>query len=853
MPRDDKDPEVKGPIQGRARGRDAQPDVEQPTTPVAVAPIAPAPAIEADAVPEVDDSTTDLAAAFDDVPAPSVPAVEQPTEEMPASDEAAAVPTNTGFVNITTTPTAVEADFTNLYKSPDRSEVHINTGPGDTTGDNDRDGLSDAAEAKYGTSTSTYDTDYDGLPDGVEVQIGTDPLNKLGDADNDGIPDATEISHGLNPFDADTDDDGISDSIEFDRNDLLAIVPTPGSTDDDWDGDGLSNTIEERYGQNKSIPENQIPEFQAQADRSYELLQQLNPDPVQQAMVAADLQRQLTPEQQAAFDDAVFERGIASADVLLRYSFANQLNVIDGTPVPPELEASYIQAQADLVKALTERDLEAWTSYNTARGITLDAAATDAFSNATHDQLVADGNTLNQLGVDLTTLGNTQLAKSILAIEPGWAETWGTSPSGVTQIGMGGTSTGDATTTTTTATTTTGPSGTGLAGTNQAEGVLDRMVDAPTSPTGSTGLPGATTPTSPSGVTESDQQDVEAPVPAQPATPAPTPTQIADNVGQIADDIAGQIGATGASGDGSSSGLNTGTTTGTQLTDRFDVDEDALTGGSIEGSGTTTTGTTEDGRTYTQTDMGEAGFKREYDDTGTVQFFNTDGTPKGGELHLHADADAGSDDTNTDAGTTDDDGEQPADDDEEEADPDDDGVLDDGTSGEAAVYINPDADVIGMPMRLSPIVAQIVTTGLDPTTTNPSGPYVDDSVAPIAVSSGAVAIGLDVPIHPGVIDGNPDGAGLEIVGTAPIGIDPEGPDTVDPNDPLVGGGGEDINPGDFTPRPSAALEGGDIAGLYEGITLDALDGGVNSGLDAGFLLDEGTLEDGFGLDPDPFG
>jgi hypothetical protein len=683
-------------------------------------------------------------------------------EEVEATEPTVATP---GFVDVETAPTGeVTATLEYEYHAPDRSEVHLTAGAKDRTGDGDLDGLSDAAERKFGTDPHHYDTDGDGIADGVEVQIGTDPLDKLGDADHDGVPDATEIGQGMNPFDPDTDHDGISDAVEYDRYPFLATVPTPKATDADWDGDGISNEIEDTYGQSRTIPESDVPALKALTDRNYEARLQLNPDPVQQAILAADLQRELTPEQQDAFEDAVFDRGIASADVMERYTFAVQLNVIDGTPVPSDLEASYAKTQADLLQALSQRDLSAWISYNDARGVTLDAAAKDAFVNADLGQLLVDVRTLSSLGVDVSTLGGTNLATSIVAADPELAGDFGMTSS------------------------------------TAVDSTLDRMGDgASDNPAGSDAEPDAPAiddePAAPAG-----PEPAPAPTAGPAATTSPTPTQIADAVGQIADDI--------------TAGLGTGMDEDAPPSTRFDVDEAALLGGDISGVGTTTTGTTEDGRTYTQTDLGEAGFKREYDDTGTIQFFDADGTAKGGELDPHTDTTG--DDTNPYAGTTDDDA------DADEADEEDD-ELDEGDSGEGTAYVTPDADVIS-PTTLSPVVAAIVGTGSDPTTTDPTGPDVDDGgVAPVLVTTGTATVGLAVPMNPGVVDGNPDDDAV-VIGTLPMAVrvGADGPDVIDPDDPLVGSAGEDIDVGNFTPRPSAALVTGD------------------------------GPDDAFGFDPDPF-
>jgi len=64
--------------------------------------------------------------------------------------------------------------------------------------DRDKDGLSDADEAKLGTSPTSPDTDADGLFDKEEVQTyHTDPLNP--DTDGDGYLDGGEVKGGYDP------------------------------------------------------------------------------------------------------------------------------------------------------------------------------------------------------------------------------------------------------------------------------------------------------------------------------------------------------------------------------------------------------------------------------------------------------------------------------------------------------------------------------------------------------------------------------------------------------------------------------------------------------------------------------
>lgn len=65
--------------------------------------------------------------------------------------------------------------------------------------DRDFDGLTDEEEAKLGTSSTTSDTDSDGLLDRDEIQVyNTNPKNP--DTDGDGHKDGVEVRRGYNPI-----------------------------------------------------------------------------------------------------------------------------------------------------------------------------------------------------------------------------------------------------------------------------------------------------------------------------------------------------------------------------------------------------------------------------------------------------------------------------------------------------------------------------------------------------------------------------------------------------------------------------------------------------------------------------
>ena len=75
--------------------------------------------------------------------------------------------------------------------------------------DSDRDGLSDAEEATYGTNPNSSDSDGDGLTDLAEIQINlSNALVK--DTDGDGFEDGFEVSTGFNPAQAISSPDSVS-------------------------------------------------------------------------------------------------------------------------------------------------------------------------------------------------------------------------------------------------------------------------------------------------------------------------------------------------------------------------------------------------------------------------------------------------------------------------------------------------------------------------------------------------------------------------------------------------------------------------------------------------------------------
>ncbi len=83
--------------------------------------------------------------------------------------------------------------------------------------DDDKDGMADDWETKYGIGSAFSDPDSDGLDNRSEYTSGTSPIDS--DSDDDGMEDGREVQSGLNPLldDAagDSDGDGISNWDEY--------------------------------------------------------------------------------------------------------------------------------------------------------------------------------------------------------------------------------------------------------------------------------------------------------------------------------------------------------------------------------------------------------------------------------------------------------------------------------------------------------------------------------------------------------------------------------------------------------------------------------------------------------------
>jgi len=116
----------------------------------------------------------------------------------------------------------------------------------DPATDFDGDGLTAAEEAAAGTRENNIDTDGDGLNDGYEINAATDPLSA--DSDGDGLSDGYEVNtFGSSPLLIDTDADGLTDAEE----DELGLNPNAADTD----ADGINDAMEVGLGLNPLDPD----------------------------------------------------------------------------------------------------------------------------------------------------------------------------------------------------------------------------------------------------------------------------------------------------------------------------------------------------------------------------------------------------------------------------------------------------------------------------------------------------------------------------------------------------------------------------------------------------------------------
>jgi hypothetical protein len=112
-----------------------------------------------------------------------------------------------------------------------------------------------------------YDLDGDGMDNWWELLYGLDPDDPSDaalDLDGDGLTNLTEFTHLTNPLRRDTDGGGVWDDLEiyqkknpldpaddFRPIDFRGQPEEPNDPRGDSDGDGISNTDEDRYGTNK--------------------------------------------------------------------------------------------------------------------------------------------------------------------------------------------------------------------------------------------------------------------------------------------------------------------------------------------------------------------------------------------------------------------------------------------------------------------------------------------------------------------------------------------------------------------------------------------------------------------------
>lgn len=123
--------------------------------------------------------------------------------------------------------------------------------------DPDGDGLNNYLESLYGTDKNKADTDGDGISDYMELaEIGTNPLvvdtdgNSISDADEDsdgdGLTNAAEVKYGTLLYAMDSDLDGLTDGEEVERYGTSPLL-------EDTDGDGASDKWEVQNGHNPSV------------------------------------------------------------------------------------------------------------------------------------------------------------------------------------------------------------------------------------------------------------------------------------------------------------------------------------------------------------------------------------------------------------------------------------------------------------------------------------------------------------------------------------------------------------------------------------------------------------------------
>lgn len=135
--------------------------------------------------------------------------------------------------------------------------------------DTDGDGLMDLQELSYyHTDPRNPDTDGDGMNDGWEIENNRNPLvwtDSSGDQDRDGLTDLEESQWGTYPWLDDSDSDQLPDGWEV----ANGLHPMDSMGDNgyagDPDGDGICNYDEFLRGTNPHIPD---PDYLSEADDS---------------------------------------------------------------------------------------------------------------------------------------------------------------------------------------------------------------------------------------------------------------------------------------------------------------------------------------------------------------------------------------------------------------------------------------------------------------------------------------------------------------------------------------------------------------------------------------------------------
>ncbi|MDG1333143.1 MAG: OmpA family protein [Crocinitomicaceae bacterium] len=167
------------------------------------------------------------------------------------------------------------SDFEATFKSDPMDDCDPSTEGGNC--DADGDGLTNDEESKLGTSPDMADSDGDGVNDGEDAcptiagdDKGCPKVDNSGpDSDKDGLSDAMEAKIGTNPNNPDSDGDGLNDGEEFlgadspstsanasgKSNPKDACDPFTSGKDCDPDGDGLTNAVEAKLGTDGNNPD----------------------------------------------------------------------------------------------------------------------------------------------------------------------------------------------------------------------------------------------------------------------------------------------------------------------------------------------------------------------------------------------------------------------------------------------------------------------------------------------------------------------------------------------------------------------------------------------------------------------